>query len=139
MCLPLTIIFIGVPLLEIYLFIVIGSEIGALSVISLIVITALIGFVMMKKQGFQIAKVFSQTIANGESPEVAMAESLLLLIGGVLLLIPGFFTDAVGLLCLLAPSRRFFIIKYLLPHLRAKLASRPRYKMSGRVIDIEKD
>ena len=139
MRLSLGIIFIGLPLLEIYLFIIIGGEIGALSVIALILITALTGVFMLKYQGFATMRRFRKTIAMGESPKIALAESFLRLIGGLLLLAPGFFTDAVGLLCLFPLTRRFFIIKYLMPYLNVRRVSRPRRKTSGRIIDIEKD
>ena len=137
MRLPLSIIFIGLPLLEIYLFIVIGGEIGALSVIALIFTTALLGIAMLKNQGFAIMRQFRATLARGEPPEMALAESFLLLIGGLLLLVPGFFTDAVGLLCLLSFTRRLFIIKYLLPYLRVRRGTRRSTRASGRIIDME--
>ncbi len=139
MRLPLGIIFIGIPLLEIYLFIVIGGEIGALSVIALIFITALIGISVLRNQGFATMRRFRATVAGGEPPEIALAESFLRLIGGLLLMAPGFFTDAVGILCLLPLTRRFFIIRYLMPYLNVRRVSRPRRKVSGRIIDIEKD
>ena len=91
MRLPLGIIFIALPLFEIYLFIVIGSEIGALSVITLILVTALVGLAMLQNRGFAIMATFRATLAAGKPPEMALAESFLLLIGGLLLLVPGFF------------------------------------------------
>ena len=139
MRLSLGIIFIALPLFEIYLFIVIGSEIGALSVIALIFITALIGIAVLKNQGFATMRIFRQTVARGEPPEMALAQSFLCLMGGLLLLAPGFFTDAVGLLCLLPLTRRFFIIRYLMPYLNVRRVPRSRRKVSGRIIDIEKD
>ncbi len=139
MRLLLGIIFIALPLLEIYLFIVIGAEIGALSVIALILITALIGILVLQNQGFATMRRFRETVARGEPPEIALAESFLCLVGGLLLIAPGFFTDAVGLLCLLPLTRRFFIIRYLMPYLNVRRVSRFRCKTSGRIIDIEKD
>ena len=84
MRLPLGIIFIALPLFEIYLFIVVGSEIGALPVIVLILATALVGIMMLQHQGFATAARFKETLAKGEPPEMAMAESFLLVIGGLL-------------------------------------------------------
>ena len=139
MRLPLGIIFIAIPLFEIYLFIVVGGQIGALSVIALILITALVGLAMLQNQGFAIMGRFRKTLARGEPPEMALAESFFLLIGGLLLLVPGFFTDAIGLLCLLSPTRRLFIIRYLMPYLHVRKTSHRRGKVSGRIIDVEKD
>ena len=139
MGLPLGIIFIVIPLFEIYLFIVVGSEIGALSVIALIVITALIGAAMLKNQGFVTMGRFREAWARGEPPEMALAESFLILIGGFLLLVPGFFTDTIGLLCLLSWTRRALIIRYLMPYLNHRKTSRYGRRPSGRIIDAEKD
>ena len=139
MRLPLGIIFIVLPLLEIYLFIVIGAEIGALTVIALIFITALIGILVLQNQGFATMRRFRETVARSEPPAIALAESFLCLIGGLLLIAPGFFSDAVGLLCLLPLTRRFFIIRYLMPYLNVRRVSRPGRRTSGRIIDIEKD
>ena len=139
MRLSLGIIFIALPLLEIYLFIVVGSEIGAFSVIALILLTALLGIFMLKNQGFATMRRFRETVAGGEPPAIALAESFLRLIGGLLLLAPGFFTDAVGLLLLLPLTRHFFVIRYMMPYLNVRRVSRRRRKVSGRTIDMEKD
>ena len=139
MRIPLGIILIGMPLLEIYLFIVIGGEIGALSVIALIFISALIGIAVLQNHGFTIMRQFRKTLAQGDPLELALAESFLLLVAGVLLLAPGFFTDTIGLLCLLPFSRRLFIIRYLLPYLNVRRRARGSTRTSGRIIDMGKD
>ena len=137
MRLSLGIIFIVLPLFEIYLFIVVGSEIGALSTIALILGTALVGISMLQNQGFATMARFKESLSKGEPPQMAMAESFLLVIGGVLLLVPGFFTDIIGLLCLFPITRRLFIIKYMLPYISVRRTTRRR--KSGRIIDVEKD
>jgi len=99
------ILFIFIPLIEIYLLIAIGSEIGALLTIALILFTAGLGVILLRQQGFITLTKIRQSLDQGELPAVTMLEGLMLLIAGVLLLTPGFFTDAIGFICLV-PSIR---------------------------------
>lgn len=138
MKLPLLgLIFILVPLFEIYLFIVVGGEIGVFATLVLIVVTAMIGVAMLRAQGFSVMRSFQHSVSRGELPAMELAEGALLLFGGALLLTPGFFTDAVGFLCLLPITRRFFILQYL-PHLFARAKTTRRYHISGNIIEGEK-
>lgn len=102
-------LFIVLPLIEIYLFIQIGGFIGALATVACVVITALLGVLMLRAQGFQTMAKFQQQIAMGELPAETMLEGVALLIGGALLLTPGFLTDALGFLCLVPLTRRAII------------------------------
>ena len=99
------ILFIFTPLIEIYLLISIGSEIGALPTIALILFTAGLGVTLLRIQGFLILTKIKQSLDRGELPAATMLEGLMLLIAGALLLTPGFFTDAIGFVCLV-PSIR---------------------------------
>lgn len=105
-------VFLIVPILEIYLLIQIGSVIGALPTIGLVVLTAVIGAALLRFQGFVTFARFNQALAEGRVPATEIMEGVALLIGGALLLTPGFFTDVIGFLCLLPYSRRP-IIGYL--------------------------
>lgn len=105
-------LFAAVPIIEIYLFIVIGGQIGALPTIALIIITALIGLNMLRVQGLDTMSRYRQTAMQGEIPAFEMIEGVFLLVGGVMLLTPGFFTDALGFLCLVKTSR-LWIIRHL--------------------------
>ena len=98
--------FIGIPLIEIYLFIQVGGAIGALPTVALVVITALVGVSLLRAQGLQTMAKFQQRVAQGEMPADTMLEGAALLFGGALLLTPGFLTDAIGFLCLLPVTRR---------------------------------
>ena len=102
-------LFIILPLVEIYLFIQIGGFIGALATVTCVVLTALLGVSLLRAQGFQTMAKFQEQIAMGELPAETMLEGVALLIGGALLLTPGFLTDALGLLCLLPFTRRAII------------------------------
>ena len=98
-------LFIFTPLIEIYLLIQIGSEIGALSTIALCLFTAGLGVTLLRIQGFITLTKIQQSLDQGELPAATMLEGLMLLIAGALLLTPGFFTDAIGFACLV-PSIR---------------------------------
>ena len=101
----LLIAFIGVPLLEIAIFIQVGGLIGLGWTLGLIVLTALIGTWMLRRQGFQVLRRAQRQLDEGVAPVVEVFEGLCLLIAGLLLLTPGFFTDSLGALLLLPPVR----------------------------------
>ncbi len=102
----LLILFILVPILEIYLLISVGSVIGAGSTIFLVLLTAVIGTLLLRHQGLYTMTKAQQQIAAGEMPTQAMFEGILLLLSGALLLTPGFFTDSLGLLLLIPAVRQ---------------------------------
>ena len=106
-------LFIVLPLVEIYLFIQIGGFIGALATVACVVLTALVGVTLLRAQGFQTMAKFQQQVALGELPAETMLEGVALIIGGALLLTPGFLTDSLGLMCLLPFTRRAIIAELL--------------------------
>ncbi len=109
----LFLLFLVIPLVEIYLLIQVGSVIGTWSTIALVVGTALLGAVLVRSQGFStIVRVRGQ-LDRGELPALEIFEGLFLLVAGALLLTPGFFTDAVGFACLTPPLRRALIRQFL--------------------------
>ncbi len=96
---------------ELYVLIAVGSVLGALPTIFLILASAALGSFLLKQQGLATWQRFQTSIARQEMPAYELAEGFLILLGGALLLTPGFITDAVGLICLL-PSLRGKIIAY---------------------------
>lgn len=98
--------FLIIPIVEIYLLIQVGSLIGALSTIGLVVLTAVLGAAMLRGQGLQTYLRFHQSLSEGRYPATEMLEGVALLIGGALLLTPGFFTDLIGFVCLVPFTRR---------------------------------
>lgn len=96
---------VAVPLAEIALFVVLGGRIGLWPTLALIVLTALIGAWMLRLQGFAVLARAQRQLAEGTLPVTEVFEGLCLLVAGVLLLTPGFLTDAVGALLLLRPVR----------------------------------
>lgn len=126
-------LFIGVPLIEIYLFIQIGGIIGALPTVLLVIVTAIVGVSLLRAQGFQTMAKFQQEVSTGQLPATTMLEGVALIFGGALLLTPGFLTDAIGFLCLVPITRRT-IITWLIKNMTVtssgfysqSQASRPR-------------
>ncbi|MGV6818641.1 MAG: FxsA family protein [Thiotrichales bacterium] len=106
---PLLFVFIIVPIIELYLLIKVGSWIGVFPTILIVILTAAIGTWLLRQQGGVMLRRYQQTLAAGKMPAQEMIEGLALVFGGALLLTPGFFTDAIGFLCLLPPTRQFMI------------------------------
>ncbi len=109
----LLLLFLLVPIIEIYLLIEVGSIIGAFPTIFLVVFTAVVGAALLRWQGFTTFQRVREAMARGEVPAIEMMEGVVLLICGALLLTPGFFTDAVGFLCLIPAVRRRFIMEII--------------------------
>jgi UPF0716 protein FxsA len=105
----LLIIFIVIPIIEISLFIEIGSFIGSFNTILLIFTTALIGVYFVRQQGISTYSKLYNQLQNQEAPIQTMFEGLVILISGILLITPGFFTDALGFLGLIPLTRVIFI------------------------------
>lgn len=104
---------LGFPLLELYLLIKVGTLIGALPTVALVVGTAVLGLWLLRRQGLQNYRRMQQCMARGEVPALEMMEGAVMLVGAVLLLIPGLITDMVGLLCLIPPVRRRIVAGWL--------------------------
>ena len=102
-------IFILIPIIEISLFIEIGSIIGSLYTILLIFLTAIVGVFFVRQQGINTFQKLATQLQNLEAPVQTMFEGLVILISGILLITPGFFTDALGFLGLIPISRIIFI------------------------------
>lgn len=105
----LFILFIGMPILEIFVLIQVGSSIGALATIGIVILTAVIGTWLLRAQGLSTLSKARNRMAGGEIPAFQLMEGLALGIGGALLLTPGFITDAMGFACLFPPTRKLII------------------------------
>lgn len=106
-------IFVGAPLVELYLLIEVGSVIGAVPTIALSVFTAVLGGMLVRMQGFAVLFRAQSQMANKEIPALELMEGAMLLLVGLALLLPGFITDAVGFLLLIPPLRRWLIVRWL--------------------------
>ena len=105
----LLIIIITVPLIEIYLLIKIGSQIGAFNTISLIIITAIFGIYYAKYEGLNTLKSGISGLMRNEIPIYEMISGAALAFAAFLLIIPGFLTDVVGFLLIIPITRKFLI------------------------------
>ena len=105
--------FLTVPFVEIYLLLQIGGIVGVLPTVLLVVFTAVLGAWLLRQQGFATWQRFQASLAKGAVPAYEMIEGPILLVGGALLLTPGFFTDALGFACLIPQVRRKFA-KYVI-------------------------
>lgn len=109
----LFVFFIVVPLLELYLLIKVGGEIGAFSTILLIISTALAGAILMKTQGRKVMQDAREAMFRGMFIEQQAFEGVLIFFGGILLLLPGLVTDFIGLLLLIPPIRSWLAKRWL--------------------------
>ncbi len=101
------VLFIVLPIAEMALLIQVGSVIGVLNTIGLVLLTAVIGAWLLRQQGLATLLRANERLNSGELPAREVAEGLILAVGGALLLTPGFITDGVGFLCLLPGSRHW--------------------------------
>jgi len=105
----LFLLFVLLPIAEIMVLIEVGSQIGTLNTAGLVVLTALVGSLMLRQQGFSTLFRARERINSGALPLQEMMEGLCLAVGGALLVTPGFITDAIGFICLLPSSRRWLV------------------------------
>lgn len=110
------------PIVEIYLLIKAGKLLGFWPIFAIVVLTAWLGSRLVKYEGFQVLNQLRQRAAQGQSPHKEMLEGCVLLIGGLLLIAPGFMTDTLGLLCLI-PLTRKRIAKWLEGWIMKKIRS----------------
>jgi len=133
-------IFLIVPVLEIYLLIQVGSVIGALWTALLVVFTAIVGASQVQRQGLQTISRIQSQLQLGGLPAMEMAEGFCLFMAGALLITPGFFTDSIGFALLLPPLRRLLIAQVMrkfrpVTEVSAGLDGRGSSPQSGNPID----
>lgn len=130
------ILFIAVPIVEIALLIEVGSRIGAFDTILLIVLTAAAGTALLRYQGLSTLARARDLLARGEPPVGPVFDGLFLLAAGVLLLTPGFFTDALGGL-LFIPALRRFLGRHILARVLVMPAGGPPANDDPTVIEVD--
>ncbi|HID80845.1 MAG TPA: FxsA family protein [Chromatiales bacterium] len=119
----LLLVFIIVPIFELYLLIKVGGIIGALPTVAIVIITAVIGTWLLRQQGLATLQRYQTNLGQGKLPAMELVEGLVLLFGGALLLTPGFFTDAIGFICLIPVTRQALIrrlMKYAKNHIQIR-------------------
>ena len=106
------ILILGVPIIEIYLFIKVGSEIGALNTILLILTTAVVGIWYARYEGFNTLRSGMSQLVKNELPLYEIVSGAAIAFAAVLLILPGFATDIVGILLVFPLSRKIILSKY---------------------------
>ena len=112
MLLKLFLAFTIIPIIEIYLLIEIGSMFGALTAVTLVILTGFLGAFLARMQGLQTLYRIQESLREGRMPSAELLDALLIVIAGLVLLTPGFLTDSVGFLLLIPATRN--LIKYWL-------------------------
>ncbi|MEO1774591.1 MAG: FxsA family protein [Pseudomonadota bacterium] len=106
---PLFIALVLIPIIEIGLFIEVGGALGLWPTLGIVVLTAAIGTWLLRTQGIGVLQELQTKLQHGEDPSATLANGAMILVAGVVLLTPGFFTDALGFLLLIPPVRAALI------------------------------
>ena len=109
-------VFVVVPIIEIALFIQLGGLLGFWATMGIVVLTAMAGSILIRSQGFQAMQRLQASMSGGDDPVDSLVHGFFILVAGIVLVTPGFFTDAVGL-SLLIPQVRQFLITYFSKHM----------------------
>jgi len=122
MPLLLLVLFILVPIAELYVIIQVGEAIGVLPTIALLIADSVLGSLLMRAQGRAAWRRFNAAIAEGRVPTREVLDGVLVIAGGLALLTPGFLSDVVGLLFLLPPTRAL-IRRFALANVATRMAA----------------
>lgn len=109
----LFLLFVVMPVVEMWLLITVGTQIGAMATIGLVLLTAVVGAKLLREQGFATLWRGQRKLQEGQLPAQEIVEGIILAVSGALLLTPGFITDAIGFAGLLPPIRALFVSRLL--------------------------
>jgi UPF0716 protein FxsA len=126
------VLLVAIPILEVWLLVQVGQQLGLLPTVLILVVEAIIGVLLMRHEGSRAWKALNDAFTKGKVPTGELADAALILVGGVLLMLPGFLTDIVGFLFLLRWTRpvarkiiAFFVARRInrlgIPVMRARL------------------
>ncbi len=119
----LVLVFLVVPLVELYVIIQVGDAIGALNTIAVLIAMGVAGGLLMKREGLGVLRRVQAQLRGGHVPGREVVDGFLILFGGALMLTPGFLTDVVGL-ALLVPPVRAVVRKVVASRLRSRVVGR---------------
>ena len=128
---------ISVPIIEIYLFIKLGSYIGAFNTISLILITAIIGIIYVRYEGFNTLRSGMSQLVKNQIPFYEIVSGAALAFAALLLILPGFATDIIGFLLIFPPTRKLLLKKVSNKYSRKN--NKKEDFINGEFVDIEED
>lgn len=101
----LLLLFVVIPIVELWVIIRVGSAIGFLNTLAIIIVVAVLGSWLVKREGLRVWRRFTESVSRGRVPTRELVDGVLILGAGALLLTPGFVTDVVGVLMLFPPTR----------------------------------
>jgi UPF0716 protein FxsA len=133
----LLVLLISIPVTELYVLLAIGSSIGALTTISLVILTAVLGAWLLRAQGLATIARAQAALQAGAVPATELVEGVILLLTGIMLLTPGFITDAMGFIALVPSVRRFLALAIARRVLMRHAHSRGRAQDGPQTIDGE--
>mgnify|MGYP001189469419 CR=1 FL=1 len=131
-------IFIGLPALEIFLMIKIGSKIGAFSTIALVLLTAVLGLYFARIQGIQTLKSGLTNLYQNKVPFYDLISGASIAFAAILLIVPGFFTDLIGFI-LLIPFTRNILLKITLKNKKFERKTEGGKTIEGEIVKKDKD
>lgn len=123
---PFLLLFILLPMVELWLMIKVGGVLGPLTTVLMVIFTALLGVTLLRIQGLSALLRAQQKMQAGELPANELVQGVFLAAGGLLLLVPGFITDAVGFLCL-TPGIRSLLVAGLLKRTQGRVFMAQRF------------
>jgi UPF0716 protein FxsA len=142
MPLLLVALFIVVPLIELYVIIQVGQEIGALPTIAILVADSVLGSLLLRSQGRAAWRRFNEAMGAGRMPAREVLDGALVIFGGALLLTPGFVTDVFGLALLIPPSRavvrRLLVRVFARRFMLTRFADRRGYDVEGDAVEVDR-
>lgn len=130
-------VFIGWPVAELFVAIAIASAIGVLDTILLLILSLPFGVWAMRSQGRLVYRRFAQALAENRAPGKEVIDGTLVITGGALMVIPGFITDALGLLALFPPTRALIRLFVMRNYRSGVLARAVRFSPAGRDYDVD--
>jgi UPF0716 protein FxsA len=147
--LVLLVIFIVVPLAELYVILAVADAIGAPLTILILAVDSIVGSLLLKSQGRAVWRRFNDTMAAGRMPHREVLDGVMVIFGGAFLITPGFITDVVGILLLLPPTRsllRRLLVRALGGRVAIGVAgaatrrrSSPGFDVEGTATDVDED
>ena len=129
-------VLISLPLLEIAVLVALGSKIGVLATISLVILTSALGSLLLKLEGPSAFSRLQAELQAGRLPEKELANTAMIVLASVFLIIPGFVSDVIGLLLFLPPVRKF-VIRSLAG--RFTVVREYGYREEGGVVDLDEN
>ena len=132
------ILILGIPLIEIYLFIKVGSQIGALNTIFLIFSTAVVGILYARYEGFNTLRSGMSQLVKNELPLYEIVSGAAIAFAAFLLILPGFASDIIGVMLVFPPTRKLILSKYSKKYsTKNKSSAKKKNYIEGEYEDLE--